>query len=74
MKHHIDVFADISNDEIARTIDKWVRGARNRQIMKDRLIDLMTYEKIAEKHDLSDRYVKTLIYRLEDSVFEHLGE
>jgi DNA-directed RNA polymerase specialized sigma24 family protein len=68
--HHLDPFANIPNDLLSATIDKWVKDARNRQIMKDRLIDAMTYERIAEKHDLSVRYIKTLIYRLEDKVFE----
>lgn len=72
MIHHLDPFADIPNDVLSATIDRWVKGARNRQIMKDRLIDAMTYERIAEKHDLSVRYVKTLIYRLEGKVFEHI--
>ena len=69
---HLDPFAEYPNDYISVVIDKWVKGSRNRQIMKDRLIDVMTYERIAEKHELSVRYVKTLIYKLEDRVFEHL--
>ena len=72
MIHHLDPFADIPNDLLSDTIDRWVKGSRNREIMKDRLIDAMTYERISEKHDLSVRYVKTLIYRLEDKVFEHI--
>lgn len=72
MIHHLDLFADIPNDVLSATIDRWVKGSRNREVMKDRLIDTMTYERIAEKHDLSVRYVKTLIYRLEDKVFEHI--
>lgn len=72
MRHHIDIFAEISNTEISEIIDRWIKGSRNRQIMKDRLIDAMTYERIAEKHDLSTRYVKTLIYKLEEKVFDHL--
>lgn len=71
---HLDIFSEVSNDDISATIDSWVRGSRNRQIMKDRLIDAMTYERIAEKHNLSVRYVKTLIYRLEMQVFEHLNK
>jgi hypothetical protein len=68
---HLDLFADISNDDIAVMIDKWVKGSRNREIMRDRLIDAMTYERIAEKHDLSVRYVKTLIYHQEEIIFKH---
>lgn len=42
--------------------------------MKNKLLDGLTFEEVAEKYDLSDRYVKTLIYRLEMSIFEHLGK
>ena len=40
--------------------------------MKSKLIDGLTFEQVAEKYDLSVRYVKTLIYSLEMKVFEHL--
>ena len=40
--------------------------------MKSKLLDGLTFEKIAEKYDLSDRYVKTLVYRLEMQIFKHL--
>lgn len=69
---HLDLFAEISNDDIAAMIEKWVKGTRNREIMRDRLIDIMTYERIAEKHDLSVRYVKTLIYHQEEIIFKHI--
>lgn len=73
MIRHFDIFEDVPNDVIEAAIERWVKGSRNREIMKDRLIDCITYERIAEKHDLSTRYVKSLIYRLEDVVFRHLG-
>ena len=73
MIKHLDPFTEIPNDAIEAAINRWVKGSRNREIMKDRLIDCITYERIAEKHDLSTRYVKSLIYRLEDVVFRHLG-
>lgn len=68
---HLDIFADISNNDIEQAIELWVKGARNREIMRDRLINTMTYERIAEKHDLSVRYVKTLIYHQEEIIFKH---
>lgn len=69
---HLDLFAEYSNDDISATIDKWVKGSRNREIMKDRLINCLTYETIAEKYDLSVRYVVSLIYKHEYEVFKHL--
>lgn len=69
---HFDFVKEYSYDDIERCINQWVKHERNRQIMKSKLLDGLTFEKIAEKYDLSDRYVKTLIYRLEMQVFEHL--
>ena len=68
----MDIFTDVPNDVISDTVDRWIKGSRNREIMKDRLIDAMTYERIAEKHELSARYVKALVYKLEDRVFDHI--
>lgn len=50
-----------TNSEINHLIDEYVRGQRNRTIMKYRFIDGMTYEKIAEKVDLSVRYTKQIV-------------
>lgn len=69
---HLDIFADISNNDIDQAIELWVKGERNREIMRDRLINTMTYEKIAEKYELSVRYIKTLIYRQEEIIFKHI--
>ena len=69
---HLDLFAEISNADISAAIELWVKSSRNREIMHDRLIKGMTYEKIAEKHDMSVRYIKTLIYRQEDVIFKHI--
>ena len=69
---HLELFEEIPNDKIEATIEQWVKGSRNREIIRDRLIGYMTYERIAEKHDLTLRYVQSLIYRLEETVFKHL--
>ena len=72
MKHFVP-FNDIPNDVIEAVLDRWVKGSRDRQIMKDKLIDKMTFESIAEKHELSSRYVTTVVYKLEMDIYEHLG-
>ena len=69
---HLELFEDVPNDKIEMTINQWVKGSRNRELMHDRLIEYMTYERIAEKYDLTLRYVQDLIYRLEKTVFKHL--
>ena len=69
---HCELFCDYPNSAIAAVIDNWIKSERDREIMKRRLIDHITYEKIADEFDLSPRYIKTLIYRLEMTVYKHL--
>ena len=70
---HINLFDDIPNNLISATIDRWIKGIKYRQVLKDKLIDKLTFEQVAEKNDLSTRYVKTIVYRYEMIIFEHLG-
>ena len=63
---------EYTNSEIALIIDEHIHSDRDRQILKLRLIDGMTYEKIAEKYDLSDRQVKRIIYKRQSIVFKNL--
>ena len=60
--------------EIEAIIDEWVIGRnaeRNRAILKRRLIDGITYERLAEEFDLSTRYTKEIVYRCEHRIFRH---
>lgn len=59
----IVVFADVPNSELSACIDEWVKHERNRRIMKDKLIDGICYEKLAEKCDLSIRQVKNIVLK-----------
>lgn len=64
---------DISNVEIAEAIDTWVRGERNRAILKRRLIDEICFEPLAEEFDLSVQQVKNIVYKSQTQLFKHLG-
>jgi Mor family transcriptional regulator len=68
-------YDDLSNSELANLIDEWVRGLhadRNREILKDRLINGMLYEPLAEKHHLSVRAVQNIIYKTSEQLFKHI--
>lgn len=65
-------FNDISNSELASLIDEWVRGERNREMLKDRLINGMLYEPLAEKYNLSVRYTQQVIYKASEQLFKHV--
>lgn len=64
---------NISNSELAKLIDNSIRGfkaERNREILKDRLINGMLYEPLAEKYGLSVRATQTIIYKASEQLFK----
>ena len=63
---------DYTNSQIIALIDEHIHHALHRQMLKDRLIDGMTYEQIAEKHDMSVRQTKNIIYKSTDKIIKYL--
>jgi DNA-directed RNA polymerase specialized sigma24 family protein len=66
MKHTID---GKSASEITALVDEHIVGRkakRNREILKDRFIEGLTFEELAEKHDLSVTMVKKIVYQCVD--------
>lgn len=52
---------DISRSEWERLINEWIFNERDRKILKRRLLDGITHEKIAEEFDMSDRQIRTIV-------------
>ena len=65
MPRNTDRF-DISNSEIDYLIDQWIRNERDRVILKDRIINGMTFERIAEKYGMSVRQIQNIVYKSMD--------
>lgn len=68
MKHGFD----LPRSEIERLIDEWIYKDKYRKILKDRLLDGMTYEALGEKYGMSDRQMKRIVYKAEDIFFNHI--
>lgn len=67
--------SDLSRADIESAIDNWIIGRnaeRNRMILKRRLFDGITFDRLAEEFDLSVRQVKNIVYRCEDKLYKHL--
>ncbi len=65
---------DISRTELEHLIDEWIIGRnaeRNRKILKDRLIDGLTFESLADKYDISTQSAKAIVYKCQDRLFKH---
>ena len=54
---------EYSNSQISELIDEWIHSERDRAIMKRRLIDGLTHERLAEEFDMSVRQIKRIIYK-----------
>ena len=63
---------EYTNSQISDTIDEYIHSKRDRDILKDRYIDGMTYEALSEKHDLSVKQISNIIYKSEAVLFKHL--
>lgn len=69
---------DISNSEIEKAIDEWIHSKRDRLILKLRLIDGLTYQQTSdylydkENISLSERQIKTIVYKGEAKLFRHI--
>lgn len=64
----------LSNTTIGKVIDEWVQGTVNRQIMKDRHIDKMCVEPLAEKYQLSVTTVKKVLNRYDPIYYMRVEE
>jgi DNA-directed RNA polymerase sigma subunit (sigma70/sigma32) len=57
-----------SRSEVEYIIDEWIFNERNRNILKRRMLDGITFERLAEEFDLSTQQVKTIVYKCRDTI------
>ena len=66
---------DYSRTEITEAIDEWIIGPnayRDREVLKARLIEGHTYERLAEDFDMSVRQIKRIVYKTQETLFRHI--
>ena len=67
MKHFTD-FLQVSNPKIDEMISEFIGGKnaeRDRKILRRRLIDGITYERLAEEFELSTNHIQRILYTRE---------
>ena len=57
-----------TNSQMAYLIDEYIHSARDREILKDRLINGLTFAELEDKHHLSERQIKRIVKKA-DVVF-----
>ena len=63
---------DLSRTEWERLIDDWIFNQKHRDILKDRLLNGIPFEPLAEKYNLSETQVKNIVYRATEKLTKHL--
>lgn len=75
MKYTKHQIKDVTKSELESMIDQFVigfRAERNRQLMKRRLCDGLTFEELAEEADMSVMQVKNIVYREMDIIISKM--
>lgn len=65
--------SNLSREDWEHLIDQWIFSERDRAMLKRKLLDGITYEKIAEEFDMSTRHVKRIIPKAEEKLFKHIA-
>lgn len=63
---------DYSRTEITEVVNEWILHQRDREVILRRLLDGITYERLAEEFDMSVAQVKRIVYKTQEKVFRHL--
>ena len=63
---------EYTNSRIREIIGEWIHSERDRRILERRLIDGLTFERLAEEFDMSVRQTKNIVYKLQEQLFRHL--
>ena len=63
---------NLSRSELQYLIDQWSFNERHRLVLADRLFNGTTYERLAEKYDISTQQVKNIVYKAMDRLEKHL--
>jgi hypothetical protein len=63
---------EYTNSHIKALIMEHLHSSRDRAILYDRLVNGLTFDALSAKFQLSDRQIKTIVYKAEAILFKHL--
>ena len=64
---------DYTNTDREKAIDEYIHSAKYREILKEKLIDGLTYAEIAERHGMSDRHAWQIVCKYKNILFSRLS-
>ena len=60
---------EYSNSQIRELIGEYIHSERDRGILERRLIDGITFERLAEEFEMSPRQIRNIVSRQENILF-----
>ncbi len=63
---------EYTNSRIRELIAEYIHSQRDRAILERRLVDGITFERLADEFDMSVRQMKAIVYKLQEELFKHL--
>lgn len=65
---------EYTNSQIKALICEHIHSQRDRKILYRRLVDGITYERLAEEFEISTAQAKRIVYKAEEILFRHLDK
>lgn len=62
----------LTNTMIESLIDEYIRSETARKIIKRRWLDGVTYAQLGEEFGYSERQIKRIVYKTEETIFKHI--
>ena len=63
---------EYTNSQIREAIAEHIHSERDRKILERRLIDGVTFERLAEEMEMSPRQIRSIVHKQESILFKHL--
>ena len=63
---------EYTNSQIRSLIEEHIHSERDRSILCRRLIDGVTFERLAEEMEMSPRQIRSIVHKQESILFKHL--
>ncbi len=71
MRKNLDEY-DLPRSRWVEIINEWVFDERDRHILIRKLLDGVSFERLAEEVDMSDRQVKNIVYKHLQKIIKHV--
>lgn len=71
MKRKYDV-SNIANSTLSDCIGEWVKGERNRAILRRYYIDGVTHDQLAEEFEMSANGIRRILRKESNILFRHI--